>query len=42
VLGWSSEDVEQEIAAHERYVDKQPLGGVKAPIPKEPASRGSP
>jgi glycerol-3-phosphate dehydrogenase len=30
--GWSAEDVEREVAAHERYVDERLLGGVKETV----------
>jgi glycerol-3-phosphate dehydrogenase len=32
LLGWSAEDVEREVAAHERYVDERLLGGVKETV----------
>ena len=32
LLGWSAEDVEQEVAAHERYVAERLLGGVKESV----------
>ncbi len=34
LLGWSAEDVEREVAAHERYVDERLLGGVKETVPR--------
>jgi len=32
LLGWSAEDVEREVAAHERYVEERLLGGVKETV----------
>jgi glycerol-3-phosphate dehydrogenase len=32
LLGWSADDVEREVAAHERYVDERLLGGVKETV----------
>jgi hypothetical protein len=33
LLGWSPDDVEQEVAAHGRYVDERLLGGLKKLVP---------
>jgi glycerol-3-phosphate dehydrogenase len=32
LLGWSADDVEREVAAHERYVEERLLGGVKETV----------